>query len=71
MDRISIIRCQDVGMDKEGIKIIIQPGCQKGLGAMPIYEGVMELDEFARCITNLSFCEIKTCQIREIPIESQ
>ena len=69
MDRISITRCQDVGMDKEGIKISIQPGCGKGLEPMPIYEGVMTLDEFARCITNLSFCEIKTLKIREIPIE--
>ncbi len=71
MDRISITRCQDVGMDKEGIKITIQPGYKKGLRPMPIYEGVMELEEFARCITNLSFCEIKTCKIREIPIETQ
>ncbi len=71
MDRISIIRCQDVGMDKEGIKIIIQPGCKKGLGPMPIYEGIMSLEDFARCITNLSQCEIKTLEIRKIPIESQ
>ncbi len=69
MDRISITRCQDVGMDKEGIKILIQPGCGKGLGPMPIYEGIMSLEDFARCITNLGQCEIKTLKIREVAIE--
>lgn len=71
MDRITISRTHFSGMDKDVIHIEIQPGCVKGLGPMPIYEGIMSLEDFARCITNLGYCEIKTLKIREIPIESQ
>lgn len=71
MDRITISRYKGSNMDKEMIQICIQPGCFNGLGPMPIYEGIMELQEFAKCITNLSQCEIKTQKIREVPIENQ
>lgn len=59
MDRISISR--KVEHNEEFVEIEVINGV--GQPRKIIYEGKMKLDEFARCITNLSFCEIETVNV--------
>lgn len=59
MDRITITR--KVVHNEEFVEIEVVNGI--GQPRRIIYEGKMKLDEFARCVMNISFCEIETVNI--------